>query len=88
MAMTERHDLSSHDSLRLLCNAIRMLHHLEVEQEGLSPPCRDEGELILQKALYYLACGDVSATRALIGEYEEWLRTGDAKWPFAGDPPA
>jgi hypothetical protein len=82
--MASRHDLNSHDAVRLLSNAIRTVHHIAVEQEGLSPPCNNEGELILQKALYYLAFGDLPATRALLEEYEAWLQTGSAAWPFSG----
>ncbi|TIQ08757.1 MAG: hypothetical protein E5X57_21995 [Mesorhizobium sp.] len=82
--MASRHDLTSHDAVRLLTNAIRTVHHLAVEQEGLSPPCNDEGELILQKALYNLAFGDLPATRELLDQYESWLETGRAAWPFSG----
>ena len=53
--MSKRHDLTSDDAIRLLCNAVQSLHHLAVEQEGYSPPCRDSGELVLQSALQYLA---------------------------------
>ena len=49
---------------------------------GLSPRCRDPGELVLQKALYYLAFGNVSAVRELLENYEQWLETGKAGWPF------
>jgi hypothetical protein len=80
--MSKRHELSSHDAMRLLCNALRAVHHIEIEKEGLSPPCKDAGELMLQKALYYLAFGDVSGTRELLDQYEEWLETGIAPWPF------
>jgi hypothetical protein len=84
--MKPRHELSSHDAIRLLSHAIWAVHHVETEQEGLSPPCKDEGELILQKALYYLAFGDTDAARSLIDNYDEWQKTGIAAWPFgSGD---
>lgn len=84
--MPKRHDISSHDALRLLCNALQAVHRFALNQEGLSPPCRDPGELILQKALFYLAHGDVPATRELLAAYERWLETGEAAWPFSGEP--
>jgi hypothetical protein len=83
--MAKRHELKSDDAIRLLCNAVRAVHHIEVKQEGLSPPCRDAGELVLQKALYYLAFGDVDAVRELLADYERWLETGKAGWPFDGE---
>jgi hypothetical protein len=86
--MAGRHELTSGDALRLLCNAVRAVHHEATRQEGLSPPCRDSGELVLQKALYYLACGDVPAVRELLDVYERWQETGKAGWPYDDGEPA
>jgi hypothetical protein len=80
--MTSRHEIESGDAIRLLCNAVQAVHHTAATGEGLSPPCRDAGELVLQKALGYLAFGDVSAVRELLQTYEQWLETGKAGWPF------
>ena len=85
--MAKRHELTGDDALRLLCNAVRKVHHFEKHDEGISPPCRDAGELMLQDALFYLAYGDAPAARRLIEEYERWLATGAASWPYNGGPP-
>ena len=85
--MAKRHDISGDDALRLLCNAVRKVHHFERHDEGISPPCRDAGELMLQAALYYLAYGDVAGAKSLIEDYEGWLATGVAPWPYDGGPP-
>lgn len=80
--MTKRHDLTGHDAIRLLCHAVQKVHHFEKEQEGMSPPCKDHGELMLQEALYYLSYGDTRAARDIMDTYDEWLETGDAPWPY------
>jgi hypothetical protein len=77
-----RHELKSGDALRLLCNAVQAVHSEAHEGQGLSPPCRDAGELVLQAALRYLAYGDVAEVRDLLERYEEWQETGKAGWPY------
>ncbi|MDP2619205.1 MAG: hypothetical protein Q8P46_03365 [Hyphomicrobiales bacterium] len=80
--MAKRHELEPGDAIRLLCNAIQAVHHIEAKGEGLSPPCRNAGELILQDALRYLAFGDMAAVRGLLDNYEDWLETSKAGWPY------
>ena len=85
--MAKRHELTSQDAIRLLTNAVQSVHYFEVNQEGQSIRCPDEGQLMLQDALKYLAFGDTEAARSLMTDYEEWLDTGIAKWPYDGGPP-
>lgn len=80
-----RHELTTQDAIRLLCNAVQSIHHTAVTQEGFSPPCRDSGELVLQAALIYLAQGDLPAVRELLARYEQWQDTGKAGWPYDGE---
>lgn len=77
--------IDSITAVRLLCNAVQSIHHLDVTREGYSPPCKNAGELVLQKALVYLAHGDVPAVQELIGRFEEWKKTGKAGWPYDGE---
>ena len=79
--------LAPADAVRLLCNAALMIHHLELTGEGISPPCRTVGEIMLQDALEYLASGNTSAARELMDLYDRWLETGETEWPY-GDAPA
>lgn len=78
------HDLIAQDAMRLLSNARNMVEHLETHGEGISPACRDIGELMLQDAVVYLAWGDTNNAKACIEDYERWLETGEAGWPFFG----
>ena len=80
--MTSLHELTALDAVRLLCNAIQKLQHLDKTGIGKSPCCRDHGELILQAALEYLAWGDTQGTRDLMETYDEWVKTGKAPWPW------
>jgi hypothetical protein len=82
--MSKRHELTALDAVRLLCNAIQKVQHFDKEQEGISPPCKDQGEFILQDALEYLAWGDTHNARAIMEIYDEWVKTGDAPWPYGG----
>jgi hypothetical protein len=81
------HDLSALDAVRLLCNAIQKIQHLDKEGEGISPPCKDHGELMLQDALEYLAFGDTKNARSVMAEYDNWSKTGEAPWPYDSDKP-
>lgn len=81
--MNARHAINGHDAIRLLSNAIQMVHTFDKTGEGFSPCCRDPGELILQAALEYLAWGDTHNARKLMDIYDEWARTGFAPWPYA-----
>lgn len=83
--MTKRHEITALDAVRLLCNAIQKVHHFDREQEGISPLCRDPGELMLQDALEYLSWGDTHNARELMDKYDEWLKTGVAPWPYSGE---
>ena len=76
--MTKRHELTALDAVRLLCNTIQKVQHLDKIGEGESPCCRDHGELILQDALEYLAWGDTQGARDVMEIYDEWMQTGDA----------
>jgi hypothetical protein len=82
MTMTKRHELTALDAVRLLCNTIQKVQHLDKIGEGESPCCRDHGELILQDALEYLAWGDTQGARDVMEIYDEWMQTGDAPWPW------
>lgn len=75
-------ELTALDVVRLLCNAIQKVQHFDREQEGISPPCRNAGELILQDALEYLAWGDTHNARKVMDVYDHWKATGDAPWPW------
>ncbi|MFG6554971.1 hypothetical protein [Sulfitobacter sp. 1A16808] len=78
-------ELSGLDAVRLLCNAIQKVQHFDREQEGISPLCRNVGELILQDALEYLAWGDTHNARQVMDIYDRWKATGDAPWPWDSD---
>ena len=80
-----RHTLRTRDSIRLLSNAIRKVHHYAREGEGLSLRCRDEGELMLQDALEYLAQGDTINARKYMALYDAWRMGAAALWPFDPD---
>jgi hypothetical protein len=85
--MTKRHDITGDDAIRLLCNAIQKIHHFDKHGEGHSPLCRDAGELMLQAALEYLAWGDTDGARSLMDDYDNWLKTGEAPWPYDSSKP-
>ncbi len=78
------------DAVRLLCNAIQKVdyydHHNEAE--GISPLCKNHGELMLQDALFYLALGDTHNARAVMETYDDWRMTGDAPWPYDSSKPS
>ena len=76
------HSFMAQDAMRLLSNAKNMVEHLGTHGEGISPACRDVGELILQDALIYLAWGDTHNAKTCIEEYEHWRTTGELNWPF------
>ena len=80
-----RHALRTRDSIRLLSNAIRKVHHYAREGEGLSLRCRDEGELMLQDALEYLAQGDTKNARKYMALYDAWRAGAPAPWPFGSN---
>lgn len=75
-------EVTALDAVRLLCNTIQKVHHFDREQEGLSPLCHSVGELILQDALEYLACGDTHNARQVMDVYDHWKATGEAPWPW------
>ena len=85
--MEKRHEITALDAVRLLCTAIQKVHHVDKEQEGTSPPCRDPGEYMLCDALQYLAWGDTPGARELMETYDEWVKTGVAAWPYDGGVP-
>lgn len=60
----------------------RKVQHFDRQQEGISPACRNAGELILQDALEYLACGDTHNARKVMDVYDRWKTTGEAPWPW------
>jgi hypothetical protein len=78
-------ELTALDAVRLLCNAIQKVQHFDREQEGISPACRNAGELILQDALEYLAWGDTHNARKVMDVYDRWKATGEAPWPWGSD---
>lgn len=84
---TTGHELNALDAVRLLCNAIQQVQYFDKEQEGMSPPCHDPGELMLVNALEYLAWGDTTNARNCMKTYDEWKATGFTPWPYDGGPP-
>lgn len=75
-------ELMALDAVRLLRNAIQKVQHFDREQEGISPACRNAGELMLQDALEYLSYGDTHNARKVMDVYDHWKVTGDAPWPW------
>ncbi len=81
--MNRRHKIEGVDAIRLLSNAIQMVHYFDKNGEGQSICCRDPGELMLQDALAYLAWGDTHNARKIMADYDAWHRTSFAPWPYA-----
>ena len=84
--MSKKSQNGTQDAIRMLSNAIYMVHHFELTGEGQAPFCKSRGELILQDALWYLAFGDTHNARHYMDLYDEWLQYGNAPWPYDTDP--
>lgn len=89
MTKNDQHKLMALDAVRLLSNAIQMVHYFDHhdEAEGMSPACKDHGELMLQDALQYLAWGDTIGARDIMDVYDTWKATGEAPWPWDSSKP-
>ena len=80
-----REEANSVDAVRLLCNAIRDIHYLDANGDGITMPCEDVGECIIVDALTYLAHGNTSAARVFIDIYDQWKETGYLPWPYCDE---
>lgn len=80
--MTRSQRIDGGDAVRLLGNAIRKVRHFDRHGSGITPCCRDPGELMLQDALEYLAWGDTHNARKVMAVYDLWKKAGCAPWPY------